>query len=59
MKNFANNVTILIKFLCRIYIIRFTLLSIHHENKQSTTLGLFFCGENGGNFYSLIKGFDI
>ena len=31
---------------------------LHHENKQSITLGLFFCGENGG-FYSLIKCFDI
>ena len=59
MKNFVNNVTILIKFLCRIYIIRFTLLSIHHENKQGITLGLFFCGETGGGFYSLIKHFDI
>lgn len=32
---------------------------LRHENKQSITLGLFFCGENGGGFYSLINGFDI
>lgn len=50
MKNFANNVTILIKFLCRIYIIRFTLLSIHHENKQGITLGLFFVAKTAAIF---------
>ena len=32
---------------------------LRHENKQSITLGLFFCGENSGEFYSLIKRFDI
>ena len=43
----------------RAYKVRFTLGFLHHENKQSITLGLFFCGENGGEFYSLIKGFGI
>ena len=32
---------------------------LRHENKQSITLGLFFCGENCGKFYILIKRFGI
>ena len=42
MKNSVNNVTMLVKFLCRIYIIRFTLLSIYHENKQGYCAQLVF-----------------